>query len=71
MQYINRWITENVSGVKGAPIYDDFGKENSLTNNERAKEGLLKQKLISISSMLGVSLLSMMKMPSMSSTKSG
>ena len=66
MQYINRWITEKVSGVKGAPIYDDFGKENSnATQNNRAKEGLLKQKFISISSMIGVGLLSMMKMPSM------
>lgn len=62
MQYINRWITEKVSGVKGAPIYDDFGKEDSIRDN-KAKEGLLKQKIISISSMIGVSLLSMMKMP--------
>ena len=69
MQYINRWITKKVSGVDGAPIYDDFGKNKD--NNEQAeaikqqsKEGLLKQKLISISSMIGVSLLSMMKLPS-------
>ncbi len=66
MQYINRWITSKVSGVKGAPIYDDFGKNGQpkeMTPEE--KRGLFKQKLISISSMLGVSLLSMMKMPSM------
>ena len=66
MQYINRWITSKISGVKGAPIYDDFGKNGQpkeMTPEE--KRGLLKQKLISISSMLGVSLLSMMKMPSM------
>ena len=66
MQYINRWITSKISGVKGAPIYDDFGKNGQpkeMTPNE--KRELLKQKLISISSMLGVSLLSMMKMPSM------
>ena len=66
MQYINRWITSKISGVKGAPIYDDFGKNGQpkeMTPDE--KRGLLKQKLISISSMLGVSLLSMMKMPSM------
>ena len=66
MQYINRWITGKISGVKGAPIYDDFGKEKDnveITTN--AKEGLLKQKLISISSMIGVSLLSMMKRPTM------
>lgn len=62
MQYINRWITGKVSGVKGAPIYDDFGKGESIENTN-AKEGLLKQKIISISTMIGVSLLSMMKKP--------
>ena len=65
MQYINRWITSKVSGVKGAPIYEDFGKGKSVEETPKAKEGLLKQKLISISSMIAVSLLSMMKMPSM------
>ena len=66
MQYINRWITGKVSGTKGAPIYDDFakGKEN-IEENPKAKEGLLKQKLISISSMIAVSLLSLTKMPNM------
>lgn len=63
MQYINRWITGKLSGVKGAPIYDDFGKQDSI-KDEKSTEGLFKQKLISISSMIGVSLLSMMKMPS-------
>jgi len=66
MQYINRWITEKVSGTEGAPIYDDFGKNKDAVKDEKAKEGLLKQKIISISSMLGVALLSMMKMPTMS-----
>ncbi len=66
MQYINRWITGKVSGTKGAPIYDDFAKGNdNIEENPKAKEGLLKQKLISISSMVGVGLLSMMKMPTM------
>ena len=66
MQYINRWITGKISGVKGAPIYDDFGKEkDNVEETTKAKEGLLKQKLISISSMVGVSLLSMMKRPTM------
>ena len=66
MQYINRWITGKVSGVKGAPIYDDFGKEkDNVEETANAKEGLLKQKFISISSMVGVSLLSMMKRPTM------
>ena len=67
MQYINRWITKKMSGVDGAPIYDDFGKadkEQSEEIKQKSKEGLLKQKLISISSMLGVGLLSMMKKPS-------
>ena len=66
MQYINRWITGKISGVKGAPIYEDFGKnKNLIEQNPEAKEGLLKQKLISISSMIGVALLSMMKKPTM------
>ncbi len=66
MQYINRWITGKVSGTKGAPIYDDFGKgDDNIEENPKAKEGLLKQKIISISSMIGVGLLSMMKMPTM------
>ena len=66
MQYINRWITGKVSGTKGAPIYDDFGKTNdNIEENPDAKKGLLKQKIISISSMVGVGLLSMMKMPTM------
>lgn len=69
MQYINRWITKKISGVEGAPIYDDFGKseENKEQNEairQKSKEGLLKQKIISISSMVGVALLSMMKLPS-------
>ncbi|MBR1775452.1 hypothetical protein IJ750_00050 [bacterium] len=65
MQYINRWITGKISGTKGAPIYEDFAKGNSIEETPKAKEGLLKQKIISISSMIGVSLLSMMKKPSM------
>lgn len=65
MQYINRWITEKISGVKGAPIYDDFGKNQNESVKEKTKEGLFRQKIISISSMVGLSLLSMMKLPSM------
>lgn len=64
MQYINRWITEKTSGVKGAPIYDDFGKEQNEEVKQKSKEGLMKQKFISIGSMLAVGLASMMKMPS-------
>ena len=64
MQYINRWITKKVSGVDGAPIYEDFGKNQNEEIRKQSQEGLLKQKIISISSMIGVSLLSMMKKPS-------
>ncbi len=65
MQYINRWITGKLSGTKGAPIYDDFGKgKENIEQNPDANNGLLKQKIISISSMIGVALLSMMKTPS-------
>ena len=64
MQYINRWITEKTSGVKGAPIYDDFGKEQNEEVKQKSKEGLLRQKFISIGSMLAVGIASMMKMPS-------
>ena len=64
MQYINRWITGKVSGTKGAPIYDDFAKvKDNVEENPDAKKGLLKQKLISISSMIAVSLLSLTRMP--------
>lgn len=66
MQYINRWITGKVSGTKGAPIYDDFAKgQDNIEEKPEAKKGLLKQKIISISSMLAVSLLSLTKMPNM------
>lgn len=66
MQFINRWITEKTSGIKGAPIYNDYGKEDAAKiDNSKKKEGLLKQKIISMSSMLAVGVLSMMKVPSM------
>ena len=64
MQYINRWITGKISGTEGAPIYEDFGKNQNEEIRKKSQEGLFKQKLISISSMIGVSLLSMMKKPS-------
>lgn len=60
MQPINRWITAKQSGVKGAPIYKDFTtnkNNNDLTPKE--KSALLKQKLISVGSMLAVTFLSM------------
>ncbi len=60
MQPINRWLTAKQSGVKGAPIYKDYGDDKNnkeLTPQEKA--ALLKQKFISIGSMLGVAFLSM------------
>ncbi len=67
-QPINRWLTRKASGKKGAPIYDEFKDKNSKTEvnlSEKDKAALFKQKIISVSSMVGVALLSMMKLPSM------
>ena len=47
MQYINRWITGKISGTEGAPIYEDFGKNQNEEIRKKSQEGLLKQKLIS------------------------
>jgi|GEM_PF-490892 len=65
MQPINRWITHKMSGKKGAPIYNDFKCREHQELTLEQKAGLFKQKLISIGSMIGVSLLSMAKLPSM------
>lgn len=67
-QPINRWITRKTSGKKGAPIYDEFRNDDKghgvhLSSKEKAE--LLGQKVISISSMVGVALLSMMRLPKM------
>ena len=76
MQYINRWITTKMSGVKGAPIYDDYAakKDNQTVKTpeqEKAdKKALLKQKIISVGSMIGVACLSMMKLPNKEMLKS-
>ena len=68
-QPINRWLTRKSSGMTGAPIYDEFkdGKNESggVKLSAKDKADLFKQKIISVSSMVGVALLSMMKMPSM------
>lgn len=61
-QPINRWITHKTSGKKGAPIYND-DEERILSPEEKKK--LFKQKIVSISSMLGLAWLSMMKMPNL------
>ena len=74
MQAINRWITTKMSGVKGAPIYDDYAKKDKIVKTpEQQKEekaALLKQKVISIGSMVGVACLSMMKLPTVKNLKS-
>lgn len=61
MQPLNRWITAKQSGVKGAPIYKDFttNKNNNSEMTPKEKAALLKQKLISVGSMLAVTFLSM------------
>ena len=78
MQYINRKITSKRSGENGAPIYEDYAKKQSteqeiyqekFTIKTKNKDGLLKQKFISIGTMVGVALLSMMKKPTLSNLK--
>lgn len=63
MQPINRWITAKTSGKKGAPIYRDFGQADSRELSSKEKNELFQQKIISVSSMIGVALLSIMKIP--------
>ncbi|MBO7672634.1 hypothetical protein J6S88_04405 [bacterium] len=70
-QPINRWITRRTAGgMRGAPIYDEFkdkerNEEKGVKLSPKEKSALLRQKLVSISSMIGVALLSMSKFPSM------
>lgn len=68
-QPINRWITARSSGVKGAPIYKDFGANGTKELSPEEKSALTKQKVVSIGSMIGVALLSMMKMPTLGMLK--
>src|SRR5574344_921582 len=68
-QPINRWITEKTSGKKGAPIYKDFEHSKEKVLSPKEKMELAKQKVISISTMVGVALLSIMKKPSFSMLK--
>ena len=74
MQFINRKITSKLSGVTGAPIYEDYAQNKSKAEKtpeeqKQEKEALLKQKMISIASMLSVACLSMMKLPTLSTLK--
>lgn len=74
MQSINRWITTKMSGVEGAPIYKDYTEQKEKVQKtpeeEKAdKKALIKQKIISVGSMVGVACLSMMKLPTLSTLK--
>ena len=73
MQHINRKITEKISGVKGAPIHESYGKDDNINKTpEQIKEenhNLIKRKIWAVSSMLAVGLLSMMKMPNAKTLK--
>lgn len=69
-QPINRWITAKTSGKKGAPIYKDFEETQSRELSPKEKSALFRQKLISVSSMIGVALLSIGKFPSKAMAKS-
>lgn len=60
MQSINRWVTAKVSGKKGAPIYKDFKDSKTKELTPKEKNELLRQKFISVGSMVGVALLSML-----------
>lgn len=63
-QPINRWLTHKASGKSGAPIYNDFEDAKHKELSQKEKLALFSQKVISISSMVGVALLSLMKKPS-------
>ena len=62
MQPVNRWLTHKSAGQKGAPLTVDR-QYKEPTREEKSK--LLKQKIVSISTMIGVGLLSMMKIPTL------
>lgn len=68
-QPVNRWITEKTSGKKGAPIYKDFGQTQTKELTSKEKAGLFTQKIISVSAMVGVAMLSIMKKPDMKMLK--
>lgn len=60
-QPINRWITRKMSGRKGAPIYSDFkDRKDDQELSAKQKAELLKQKFISVGSMIGVAAISML-----------
>lgn len=69
-QPLNRWITAKTSGKTGAPIYKDFANSDDKKQTPQEKAALASQKLISVASIVGVALLSIMKKPSMAMLKS-
>lgn len=69
-QPINRWLTHKASGKSGAPIYNDFENSKHKELSAKDKSALFRQKIISVSTMVGVALLSIMKMPNLSMLKS-
>lgn len=74
MQYINRKITEKTSGVKGAPIHEDYGKNEQKIHKtpeqiKEEKRKLFAHKIWAVSSMLGLAMLSMLKVPNMKTLK--
>ena len=67
VQSINRAITRHKYKQKGAPIYKDFGKENTYQEmNSAQKAGFFSKKLLAAGAMVSLALLSMMKKPSLS-----
>lgn len=68
-QPFNRWLTEKMSGQKGAPIYKDFGQTQTKEKTTSEKAALFRQKIISASMMIGVALLSIGKKPDMKMAK--
>lgn len=69
-QPINRWITAKTSGKTGAPIYKDFENAEDKKQTPQEKAALASQKLISVASIVGVALASIMKKPSIAMLKS-
>lgn len=74
MQYINRKITEKTSGVKGAPIHEDYGKREEKLHKtpeqiKKEKRNLIIGKIGAVSSMFGLAMLSMLKLPNMTTLK--
>ena len=64
MQYINRWITRKKSGVKGAPIYRDFGRDENKPKKDK-DSSLWAYRVLGAGSIMGLAVASMMKKPNL------